>query len=107
FASASQLFRSIVPGWAHFHLRLRVLGHVFLWGYLVFFIPGLLHFGSRTGSVLLGLAFSVHSTAALDVVMRAFGPTNFRDRMARSIAVTLVLAVAVYYPAGWMLTRVL
>jgi hypothetical protein len=107
FASASQLLRSIVPGWAHFHLRLRWLGHAFLWGFLALFIPGLLHFGSRTGSILLGLAFSVHSTAALDIVMRAFGAANFRDRMARSIAVTLVLALVLYYPAGWMLTRIL
>jgi len=106
-AGLPQILRSIVPGWAHFHADLRWLGHAFLWGFLVFFIPGMLHFGSSTGSILLGLAFSVHSTAVLDIVMRSYNYVSFTERMSCSVAVTILLALLIYYPAGRLITRIM
>lgn len=106
-AGLPQILRSIVPGWAHFHADLRWLGHAFLWGFLVFFIPGMLHFGSSTGSILLGLAFSVHSTAVLDIVMRSYNYVSFTERMSCSVAVTILLALLIYYPAGRFITRIM
>ena len=98
--------RLIVPGWSHFHVGQPVRGHLFLWGTLVFLLPGLLLFGTLAGSLLLGMAFSVHSWAALDIVTQTFPDGGMRDRMARSLAISMVLALAVYVPAGVLLTRV-
>jgi hypothetical protein len=100
------LARMPLPGWAHFYTGRRARGHAFVWCFLACLLPGLLLWGSGWGSVFVGLAFSVHSSAALDVINLAFPRFGFREVMSRSVAVTLVLGVAVYWPAGRLLTRV-
>src|SRR5688500_600124 len=42
--------RSALPGWSHFYAGQRLRGHLFLWGTLVFLLPGLLLFGTLWGS---------------------------------------------------------
>ena len=69
-------------------------------------VPGLLLLGTTAGSILLGLAFSVHSSAALDVFMQASGRRMLRERLVDSILVSLSLAMLVYWPAWWLLSRV-
>jgi hypothetical protein len=96
--------RLIVPGWSHFHAGQRVRGHLFLWAFLACLLPGLLFWGTGWGSVLLGLAFSVHSSAALDVVMLTFVDCGLRKRLARSVYVSVLVGVAIYWPAGRLLT---
>jgi type IV secretory pathway protease TraF len=99
--------RLVIPGWSHFYLGQRWRGRFALWGWLIFLVPGLFWFGTTAGSILLGLAFSVHSSAALDIVSRTLpADVGLRQRMAHSIAVSLVIGVALYWPAGWLITRV-
>lgn len=98
--------RLAVPGWSHFYAGQRVRGRLFLWGTLVFLIPGLLLFGTLWGGLLLGMAFGVHSWAALDIVTQTFPEGGLRDRLCRSLIVSFVLALLLYVPAGILLTRV-
>ena len=100
------LWRMVFPGWSHFYLGQRPRARLFLWGFLVLFVPGLLLFGTTWGSILLGLAFSVHSSAALDVFTQTSGRRSVRERMVDSILVSVSLAFLVYVPAWWLLTRV-
>jgi hypothetical protein len=103
---AGILLRLAFPGWAHFYAGRRARGHAFLWAFVACLLPGLLLWGTGWGSIFLGLAFSVHSSAALDVLNLTFGRCSFGQLMARSVAVSVVVAGAVYWPAGWLLTRV-
>lgn len=98
--------RLIVPGWSHFFLNQRLRGHLFLWGTVACLIPAFAIFGSTWGAIWMGMAFSVHSSAALDVVMLTFADAGPRDRIARSIIVSVLLWGCVYWPAGLLLSQV-
>lgn len=100
------MWRLIVPGWSHFYAGQPVRGHFYLWTFLAFLIPGLLLMGGTWASILLGLAFSLHASAAFDVFNQTAVRPSIREMMARSILITIALAVAVYLPAYWALSRV-
>lgn len=99
------LSRLIVPGWAHIHAGLHLRGRAFLGAYLPLLFFGLLLWGTYTGSILLGLAFSVHASSVLDILIRQ-GSVRFPRMMATAALVSLVLAALIYYPAGQLLMRV-
>jgi signal peptidase I len=99
------LSRLIVPGWAHIHARLRTRGQVFLGAYLPLLFLGLLLWGTYTGSILLGLAFSVHASSVMDILIRQ-GTVRFPRMMAMAAVVSLGLALLIYFPAGQLLIRV-
>jgi hypothetical protein len=98
------LARLVVPGWSHFRCGQRMRGRIFLGLYLALLLPGLLFWGSMLGSILLGLAFSVHASAALDIALQT--PKEFPSRVFTTLAVTAALSLGLYVPAGWLLTRV-
>lgn len=98
--------RLVVPGWSHFYTGHRWRGRIALWGWLLCLIPGLFWFGTTAGSIFLGLAFSVHSSAALDSFTQLTPERGLRQRMAASIGLSLVMFFALYWPAGWLITRV-
>ena len=98
--------RMAIPGWYHFHAGLPARGHVYLWLFVAFLLPALPMFGSTNGSILIGLAFSVHSTEALNIVLRHRGDLTIGQRMGISILVPVILFAIVYLPLGWLLTRV-
>jgi signal peptidase I len=98
--------RLVWPGWSHFYLGQRSRGHLFLWSFLSCLLPGLLMLGTVWGSIQLGLAFSVHSSAVLDICSRGFGPGELRDRLLRGLGVSALVGVLLYWPAGMLLTRV-
>jgi signal peptidase I len=100
------LARLIVPGWPHFYLKQYWRGAAFLLAYVACIVPALLLFGSMWGSIWLGLAFSVHSSAGLNIITQTFAEADVRGRIGRSIVVSLVLWMLVYWPAVWMLGRV-
>jgi len=100
------MWRLIVPGWSHFYAGQRVRGHLYLWTFLAFLIPGLLLIGGAWGSTLIGLAFSVHASAAFDVFNQAAVRPRIREMMARSILISIALVVCVYVPAWWAMSRV-
>jgi hypothetical protein len=91
--------RLIVPGWTHWYFKQPVRAILYFTAFLLCIIPALLLFGTGWGSFWLGMAFSVHSTAALDVVNQTFAEAGTRDRIARSILVSVALGVCVYWPA--------
>jgi signal peptidase I len=96
----------IVPGWSHFYVGQRWRGRVALWGWLVCLIPGLFWFGTTGGSIFLGLAFSVHSSAALDSFNQLSPDQTLRHRMGMSIGLSLLLFFALYLPVGHLITGV-
>lgn len=96
--------RMVVPGWAHVHSGLVVRGRLFLAAYLFFLTLGVLQWGTGPGAALLGLAFSVHASSVLDVLIRQ-GSVRFPAMMATAGVVSVALALLVYVPAGWVLTR--
>src|SRR5204863_653855 len=62
--------------------------------------------GDGWGSFLIGMAFSIHSSAALDTISRELQPTGVRGQINRSIVVSLFLFLLLYLPIGWLLSRV-
>jgi len=99
------LSRLIVPGWAHIHTGLAIRGWLFLAAYLPLLLIGLAQWGTGFASVLLGLAFSVHSSSVVDILIRQ-GSVRFPKMMATALFVSLILAVFMYVPAGQVLTRI-
>jgi signal peptidase I len=98
--------RLIFPGWSHFYLKQPVRGALFAIGFVACLIPSLWTFGTWESSIWFGLAFSVHSSAALDIVTQTFADAGMRDRMARSIGVSLVLGVCLYLPVVLLVSAV-
>jgi hypothetical protein len=97
--------RLIVPGWAHIHGGLAFRGGAFLGVYLLLGILGLLNWGTDLGAICLGLAFSVHASAVLDILVRQ-GSVRFPAMVATSILVAAALTIFPYAPAGWLLSGV-
>jgi signal peptidase I len=94
--------RLIVPGWAHLHAGLRIRGWFFLGAYLPLLLLALTRWGTPLGSIAAGLAFSVHASAVMDILIRQ-GTVRFPKMMAMAFMVSLALAVLVYAPAGCLL----
>ncbi len=98
------LFRLPIPGWSQIHAGQRGRGQAFLYGWLAMLLPGLLFFGTTLGSILLGLAFSVHSSAAMDIITRYIDNPTLRRRMMYSIGFSALLACVLYLPVGRLIT---
>ncbi len=96
--------RLIVPGWAHLHAGLRIRGWFFLAAYLPLLLIGVTRWGTQLGSIAAGLAFSVHASSVIDILIRQ-GTVRFPKMMALAFVVSLVLALFIYGPAGWLLAR--
>jgi signal peptidase I len=99
------LSRLVVPGWAHIHAGLVIRGQFWLLAYLPLLLLGLLYWGTGMGSILLGLAFSVHTSSVTDILVRQ-GTVRFPRMMAIAAFVSLALAVLVYVPTGLTLAQV-
>jgi len=98
------LSRLMVPGWAHLFSGFRMRGLVFFWAYVVLLAFGLLQWGTEFGSVLLGLAFAVHASSILDILLRQ-GTVRFPRMIATAALVFAALLIAIYYPAAQVLMR--
>jgi hypothetical protein len=93
-------WRLVVPGWSHYHIGLPLRGRWFLWGFLGLLIPGLLFLGTGWGSILIGLAFSVHSAAVLDIFNQSAPAESAGQQILKSIGVSILLFVLLYMPIG-------
>ena len=94
------LVRLPMAGWPQLHLGQRVRGWLFLWSFLVLLLPGVLMTGTVPGSLLLGLAFSVHASAILDL-MNYFAPRlGVRPQLVRSVLISIALLLLLYLPAA-------
>jgi signal peptidase I len=96
------LSRLIIPGWAHLHSGFRIRGLVFSWLYAVLLGFGLLQWGTEFGSILLGLAFAVHASSIMDILLRQ-GTVRFPRMIATAAFVFAGLSILIYYPAGQVL----
>lgn len=103
--SWSMILRMAVPGWGQALLGERRLASIFFFAWLGFVLLGLLFFGTTRGSLLLGIAFSIHTFAAADLMNRN-ADRSFRAQLPRSIFISIALALLVYAPASYLLTRV-
>jgi hypothetical protein len=101
---ASVLGRLLVPGWAQINNGQTLRGRLFLAAYLTLLLAGAVFWGTVPGSMLLGLAISVHVSATLDVLWHE--GTTLRERLAGSILVSTLLLVAVYAPLNWLASGV-
>lgn len=88
----------LVPGWAHFLIGQKWKGHLFLWGYLACVLLWISMYGTGWGSMWLGMAFSVHSSAAFDIVNQDYPQAPTATRMRYSITVSLLLGAVLYLP---------
>jgi hypothetical protein len=102
--SASVAARLAVPGWAHVLEGMALRGRIFLGIYLALLGLALLTWGNQAGAIFVGLAFSVHVSSALDVLVRS-GAVRFPSMMATAGLVSLLLLVGVYVPAGWLVAN--
>ena len=102
-ATVGMFLRASVPGWPHFVRGQRLRGHLFLWGLITFLLMGLLMLGSVWGSVFLGLAFSVHSSAMADILNQDLPDAGVAEKMGRGAAVSLLLFLFIYWPARLLL----
>lgn len=100
----SKLLRLAIPGWVHFLSGQTTRGRIFLGAFLGLVGSGALFWGTVLGSVLLGLAFSVHASSVFDILCQR--PASIVSRIVAGAAVLLVLGFAVYMPANWLLNRV-
>jgi hypothetical protein len=101
---AGVLARLAVPGLAQFHLGEAGVGRLVLAAYVPLLLLGLAFFGTLPGSLLLGLALSVHASSAVAVLLRYKTPVGVR--VALAVAVLAALGLGVYGPAAWAVTRV-
>jgi signal peptidase I len=98
------LLRLLVPGLAQRACGQPGRGRAFFFPYLLLLGLGILAMGSTWGSVCLGLAFSVHASSALDFLLQC--RLGFVHRMVTSLAAMAGLALGVYGPIAWLVTRV-
>jgi type IV secretory pathway protease TraF len=91
------LWRLVVPRLAHFRVGQHYRGLAFLGAYLILLGLAVLFWGTNTGSIYLGLAFSVHASSALDVLFQY--PGHIRSRVVIAGVVMAALGLGFYIPA--------
>ena len=84
--------------------RTRPRALVFFFSYVGLLMPAVVFAGTFLGSILLGLAVAMHITSFCDAVVAVFGSP--RDRVIFTLMGGLFLSVAVYWPLGWLVSRV-
>jgi hypothetical protein len=100
------IWRTIIPGWSHLHAGQRLKGWAYLTSFAVFVVFSLLYLGTASGSIFLGIAFSIHSTAALDALMQLAPRTSMLNRIGASFVVSGVLFAVLYFPIIFAMSRV-
>ena len=98
------ILRGIVPGWPQFNRGDRPRALVYFFSYVVLLMSAVVLAGTFLGSILLGLAVAMHVTSFCDAVVAVFD--SLRDRLIFALTGGLVLSLAVYWPLGWLVSRV-
>jgi len=100
----STVWRLIVPGWATWYRGRPARGLIIFVAFLSLLLPGLALLGTGLGSVLLGLAFSVHIASGVDATIGKFA--DFSSRLTFTFVCGLSLFLLVYLPIGLSVGRV-
>jgi signal peptidase I len=90
------LWRSIIPGLPQVYQRREVRGWCFLLAYLGCGTVGMAVLGTRTGSMLLGMAGAIHAASVIDVVLPA------TRRLLYTLACCLAITGVIYLPVVWV-----
>jgi hypothetical protein len=98
------VLRMVVPGWPQWYSGRAAHGKWMFWLYVGLLLAGLLFLGTPLGSLLLGLALSVHAASVLDIMVAT--DLDYRTRLVYAFVSMIVLGAVVYYPLGWLLARV-
>ncbi len=98
------VLRAVAPGWANIHVGQRGIGWIYLAGYIVCGLSGLLLMGSPYGGILLGLAFAIHVASIVTALAPRFD--SFGNRLIFTAACSFLLGLFVYLPAGALLSRI-
>jgi hypothetical protein len=93
-----------VPGWPYFHIGEPLAGRVIVGLFVGLLVPALIFMGTYSGSILLGLAFTVHSATVLGLLFRYGGEALGRVQVG--VLVLAGLGFGVYLPAGWAVTQI-
>lgn len=99
------LLRLPIPGWSQWRAGYPVRGKIFLIAWLVALVLGLYLMGTLRGSLMLGLAFSVHVAAAIDALTPYLPSQTFLRRVGYSIGLGALFAAVFYVPATQLITR--
>jgi hypothetical protein len=94
------LVASLVPGLGHWRLGQRRRAALIFWGWLVLLVLGVL----QASGWLVASAVSVHVFSVVDILY-AHRQTTVWQRFLVSLLLFLVLLVAVYVPAGFLLRQ--
>lgn len=94
----------IVPGLAQMQRGDKARGWGFLAGFLICLTIGLVLMGTVSGSIFLGLAFTMQVTGLVDAIASTFATIADRGRLTATVMAAL--AAFVYFPAMWAIGRV-
>lgn len=95
--------RLLIPGWVQMRFGEPVRGRWMMAAALLLFALTVVLAGSGYGAAALGLLFSLHVMTSVDAVCRHFA--TFGERVLFTGLCAALLAVAVYFPAGWSVSR--
>ncbi|NLE38343.1 MAG: hypothetical protein GX621_10000 [Pirellulaceae bacterium] len=101
--ASSLAWRMVVPGWPQIHAGWVSRGRVLLGTYLASLAAGLLLLGTPAGGIFLGIALAVHASSIFDIVRSS--AQSLGECLGQYARFVLLVAVIVYVPAGWLLTR--
>lgn len=96
--------RMLVPGWPQWSRGYVTRGRLFFGVYCLLLFCGVLMSGWSIGSLCLGLAFSVHLASIVESLVVRFA--QFRDRLVFTGLCGVMLALFLYIPVGWAISRV-
>jgi hypothetical protein len=100
---AGVLARVVVPGLPYFYLGNAAVGWLVVGVYVPLLLLGVLFFGTFLGSVLLGLAVSVHAGSVIGLLLRY--ATSVPVRVLTGLLVLASLGLCVYGPAVWAVNQ--
>jgi hypothetical protein len=92
------LLRLTVPGWPQQHRGQRRRGLLLLASFLLLLLGGALLLGASWGSILLGLAFGVHSAGVFDATTSSVAALAAPSRLLRGAVLSIMLALLIYTP---------
>ena len=98
------LLRGIIPGWPQYYRGNKPRAYAFFFSYVALMLPAVVLAGTFFGSILLGLAVAMHVTSFCDAMVSVFA--SLTDRVLFTLLGGLVLSLAVYWPIGWLVSRV-
>jgi hypothetical protein len=95
--------RMILPGWSQLHAGQRIRGWVYLTCFVACILLSIINLRTNIGGIMLGLAFYIHSTAALDMLMQLTPRSGILTRIGWSLVISVVLGAVLYLPAMYLL----